>query len=229
MCVFYMAAGLWILFRNFELIPSGFSLIFTHAFHAPESVAGGIFGGVIRSGVARGLFSNEAGLGSAAMAHGAAKTHEPVRQGLVAMLGPFIDTIVVCTITALVIICTGTYETVGVKGQLTSASFEAGLPGSGWMVSFATILFAFSTIIAWSYYGDRAADYLFGPRAVKPYRLIYVGFIAFGSIKTLDWIINFCDTFNGLMAIPNLIALIALSPLVVKLTKDYLSQVRRKS
>jgi len=178
-------------------------------------------GGVIRSGVARGLFSNEAGLGSAAMAHGAAKTKEPVREGLVAMLGPFIDTIIVCTITALVIICTGAHEMVSVKGQLTSAAFELGLPGSGNLVGIGIILFAFTTLIGWSYYGDRAVDYLLGSRFVALYRWIYVGFIVIGALRPLDDVINFCDALNGLMAIPNLIALIVLAPVVIRLTSDY--------
>jgi len=228
MCVIYVGAGLIILAKNIHLIGAGFNLIFTQAFIAPEAVSGGLLGGVIRAGVARGLFSNEAGLGSAAMAHGAARTKEPVREGLVAMLGPFIDTIIVCTITALVIICTGTYEAVTVKGQLTSAAFEVGLPGSGWLVSVGTILFAFSTLIAWSYYGDRAADYLFGRQAVIIYRWIYIGFILLGALRPLDDVMNFCDALNGLMALPNLIALIALSPIVVKLTKDYFTKIHGK-
>jgi len=226
MCGFYIIAGLFILLKNAHLILPGFQLIFTQAFSAPESVAGGLLGGVIRSGVARGLFSNEAGLGSAAMAHGAAKTNEPVREGLVAMLGPFIDTIVVCSITALVIICTGAYEITTVKGQLTTVAFNTGLPGSGWLVSLGIILFAFSTLIAWSYYGDRAADYLFGAKAVKIYRWFYIGIIVVGALRSLDDVINFCDALNGLMAIPNLIALIALTPIVVNLLKDYFKRAR---
>jgi alanine or glycine:cation symporter, AGCS family len=221
MCCFYLLGGIIILVKNWQLVPEGFLLIFKYAFEAPEAVSGGLIGGVIRSGVARGLFSNEAGLGSAPMAHGAARTNEPVREGLVAMLGPFIDTIVVCSITALVIICTGAYETHHLKGQLTSVAFESGLPGSGWMVSASILLFAFSTIITWSYYGDRAVDYLFGRGAVKPYRLIYVGFIILGSMRPLEQVIIFCDTMNGLMALPNLIALLALSPVLVTMTKDY--------
>ncbi len=224
MCLFYILAGLVILIKNAHLILPGLQLIFTQAFHAPESVAGGLFGGVIRAGVARGLFSNEAGLGSAAMAHGAARTKEPVREGLVAMLGPFIDTIIVCTITALVIICTGAYKVVTVKGQLTIAAFEAGLPGTGWLVSVGIILFAFSTLIAWSYYGDRAVDYLFGKKAVTTYRVIYIGFIFLGALRPLDDVINFCDALNGLMALPNLIALIALSPVVFTLTGKYFAK-----
>jgi len=227
MCLFYIIAGLVILVKNAHLVPGGISLIFHHAFHAPESVAGGLLGGVIRSGVARGLFSNEAGLGSAAIAHGAAQTREPVREGLVAMLGPFIDTLVVCSITALVIICTGAYETVAVKGRLTSAAFEAGFPGSGWLVSLGVILFAFSTLIAWSYYGDRAVDYLFGPKYVMPYRAVYAGFVVLGAVWPLDNVINFCDAMNGLMALPNLIALVILSPVVAELTRDYFSRAGR--
>jgi len=221
MCVFYVLAGLIILIKNHHLIIPGFQVIFTHAFYAPESVAGGLLGGVIRAGVARGLFSNEAGLGSAAMAHGAARTGDPVREGLVAMLGPFIDTIIVCTITALVIVCTGAYQSITVKGQLTSAAFDIGLPGSGWLVAIGTILFAFTTLIAWSYYGDRAVDYLFGSRSVHVYRWIYIFFIFFGALRPLDDVINFCDALNGLMAIPNLTALIVLAPVVAQLTQDY--------
>jgi AGCS family alanine or glycine:cation symporter len=226
MCVFYILAGLLILLLNSAAIPHGLALIFQSAFSAPESVAGGLLGGVIRSGVARGLFSNEAGLGSAAIAHGAARTREPIREGIVAMLGPFIDTIVVCTITALVIICTGAYETVAVKGKLTSAAFEMGLPGAGKLVSFAIIFFAFSTLLSWSYYGDRAVDYLFGKKAVLPYRLVYVGFVILGSVIHLNVVIDFCDAMNGLMAIPNLIALITLTPLLVSLMHDYMKRMK---
>lgn len=226
MCVFYILAGLLVLLLNSAAIPHGLALIFQSAFTAPESVAGGLLGGVIRSGVARGLFSNEAGLGSAAIAHGAARTREPIREGIVAMLGPFIDTIVVCTITALVIICTGAYETVAVKGKLTSAAFEMGLPGSGKLVSFAIIFFAFSTLLSWSYYGDRAVDYLFGKKAVLPYRLVYVGFVILGSVIHLNVVIDFCDAMNGLMAIPNLIALITLTPLLVSLMHDYMKRMK---
>ncbi len=229
MCFFYISTGLIILIKNYALIPHGFELIFTQAFSAPEAVAGGLLGGVIRSGVARGLFSNEAGLGSAEIAHGAAKTHEAVREGLVAMLGPFIDTIIICSITALVIICTGAYETETHKGLLTIIAFDSGLPGSGIMVSVSIILFAFSTLIAWSYYGDRAVDYLFGQKAVVPYRLVYIVFIVVGSVNSLDSVINFSDAMNGLMAFPNLIALIALAPIVGNLTKDYFSQRKKET
>lgn len=167
------------------------------------------------------FFTIEAGLGSAAMAHGAAKTNEPVREGLVAMLGPFIDTLIVCTITALVIVCTGSYETYTIKGQLTAVAFEQGIPGSGWIVSVGTIFFAFSTIIAWSYYGDRAVDYLFGIKGVSLYRWAYLGCIILGALYTLDDVINLCDAMNGLMAIPNLIAIILLANVVKNLVQEY--------
>lgn len=225
MCVAYVLIGVLILLMNIETVVPGLKLILHHAFHAPESVSGGLLGGVIRSGVARGLFSNEAGLGSAAMAHGAAKTREPVREGLVAMLGPLIDTLIVCTITALVIVNTGAYHTVKVKGQLTAAAFEAGLPGTGWIVSIGIILFSFSTLVAWSYYGDRAVDYLFGDKAVRPYRWIYIGFILLGALRPLDEVMNFCDIMNALMAIPNLIALLVLSPIVVDLSRSYMRKI----
>lgn len=221
MCLSYICVGLFILIKNYHLILPGFSLIIEQAFVAPESVSGGLIGGVIRAGVARGLFSNEAGLGSAAMAHGAAKTKEPVREGLVAMLGPLIDTLIVCSITALVIVTTGAYEFVKVKGQLTSAAFEMGLPGSGWIVSVGIILFAFSTLVAWSYYGDRAVDYLFGRKYVVYYRWIFIGFILIGALRKIDEVIDFCDIMNGLMALPNLVALIVLAPVVSQLTQEY--------
>ena len=220
MCLLYLAGGLVILFKNADLIGPGLKLILDQAFRAPEAVSGGLLGGVIRHGVARGLFSNEAGVGSAAMAHSAARTDKPVHEGLIAMLGPMIDTLLICSVTALVIICTGTHEIVSAKGQLTGAAFERGLPGSGMLVLGGTVLFAFSTIIAWSYYGDRAADYLFGPRAVTPYRWLFVFFVFLGATQSFQTVINFCDTFNGLMAFANLVALLALAPVVARLLKE---------
>jgi AGCS family alanine or glycine:cation symporter len=236
MCLFYVGGGLIILFKNFSAIPDAFQSILYGAFHAPEAVAGGLLGGVIRAGVARGLFSNEAGLGSAAMAHGAARTKEPVREGLVAMLGPFIDTIVICSITALVIVLTHAHEITLdngepiAKGLLTGEAFKIGL-GSDWganLVAIGIVFFSFSTLISWSYYGDRAADYLFGKRAVRPYRCIYLLFIVVGAMVKIDVVIDFCDGMNGLMAIPNLIALIALTPVVIKLMRDYFHRMKEK-
>jgi len=163
-------------------------------------------------------------LGSAAIAHGAAKTDEPVREGLVAMLGPFIDTIVICSLTAIVIIITGAYTCCENKAEVTSVAFEIGL-GSAWGSKFvlvAMIFFALSTTITWSYYGDRSVDFLFGKKAVKPYRIIYLCFIVLGACATIDLVIGFCDAMNGLMAIPNLIALIFFSGEVSSMTRDYM-------
>jgi AGCS family alanine or glycine:cation symporter len=228
MCFIYVAGALYVLVRHASAIPDAFGTILYSAFHKPEALVGGLLGTVIRSGVSRGLFSNEAGMGSAAMVHGAARTDEPVREGLVAMLGPFIDTIVICTMTALVIVITGAYEICSVKGELTGKAFELGMghPFGAKVVSIGVILFSFSTLISWSYYGDRAADYLLGSRAVLPYRLLYIGFIVLGAVVSIGTIIDFCDAMNGLMAVPNLIALIALSPLVAKLTRDYFRRMR---
>jgi len=230
MCIFYISAGVFILIKNASGVPAAFETILRHAFTKPEALAGGLLGTVIRAGVARGLFSNEAGLGSAAMAHGAARTNEPVRQGLVAMLGPFIDTIVVCSITALVIVVTGAHEVCSVKGELTGRAFELGLGHAvgAKLVAVGIIFFSFSTLISWSYYGDRAADYLLGKKAVLPYRICYLAFIVVGAMMKIETVIDFCDAMNGLMAIPNLVALIVLSPVVAKLTKDYFSRMKAK-
>ena len=228
MCVLYIGGGLIILLKNITFIPAAFQTIFYHAFHTPEAITGGLFGTVIRSGVARGLFSNEAGLGSAAMAHGAAKTNEPVREGLVAMLGPFIDTIMICSITALVIVITGAHNVCHVEGELTGKAFELGLGSNlgAKFIAIGIVFFAFSTLISWSYYGDRAADYLLGKKAVRPYRYIYLGFIVLGAVIKISTVINFSDIMNGLMAIPNLIALAILSPVVAKLAKDYFGRMK---
>jgi len=228
MCIFYFLGGIIILILNFDKVPLAFETIIESAFCISAAAGGGI-GAVIRAGVSRGLFSNEAGLGSAAMAHGAAKTKEPVREGLIAMLGPFIDTIVICTITALVIIVTDAYKICRTKGVLTGKAFEIGL-GVTWgdeVIAIAIFLFAFSTLVAWSYYGDRATDYVFGSKAVIPYRVIFILFIFLGALSNIDIIINFSDAMNGLMALPNLAALIILSPVVVSLTKKYFNEFKK--
>ena len=226
MCVFYVLGCLIIVAMNYDKIISAFYTIFYYAFHSPESISGGLLGAVIRQGVARGLFSNEAGMGSAAIVYGAAKTDEPVHEGLVAMLGPFIDTIVVCSLTAIVIVITGAHTICESKSEVTSKAFEIGL-GSAWGSKFvlvAMIFFALSTTITWSYYGDRSADFLFGKKAVKPYRIIYLCFIVLGACATIDVVIGFCDAMNGLMAIPNLIALIFFSGQVSSMTRDYMKR-----
>jgi AGCS family alanine or glycine:cation symporter len=230
MFVFYMGAGLLILLKNYQAIPGAFRDIFYYAFHTPSALVGGLLGTVIRNGVKRGLFSNEAGLGSAAIAHGAATTNEPVREGLVAMLGPFVDTILVCSITALIIIVTGAHDLYLVEGELTARAFEMGLNSTlgGKIVAMGIIFFAFSTLISWSYYGDRASDYLFGKKAVVPYRWVYLVFLVIGAVVQFDIVIGFSDIMNALMAVPNLVAIIVLSPIVVSLSKDYFKRMKEK-
>ncbi len=231
MSLVYVGSALVILYINREGIIPAFNMIFYHAFN-PTSIVGGSAAGAtiwmtFTWGLRRGLFSNEAGQGSAAMAHSTAKVDEPVREGLVAMLGPFIDTIVICTMTALVIITTGQWAS-GLNGApLTMASFDAALPVYGqWMVVIGIILFAFSTVVAWSYYGEKGIEYLAGPRAKMPYKWVFLLFTILGARFDLTTVWSYADTANGLMAVPNLIALIALSGVVVAMTRKYVGERR---
>ena len=229
MSVVYVMSALVALFINFDQVFPAFNLIFYHAFN-PTAVVGGAAGGAtvwmtFAWGLRRGLFSNEAGQGSAAMAHATAKVDEPVREGLVAMLGPFIDTIVICTMTALVIISTGVWAN-GEKGVvLTMTAFNEALPGFGqWMIVVGVMLFAFSTVIAWSYYGEKGIEYLGGSKSKLPYKWIFILFTFMGATLDLEPVWNFADAANGLMSAPNLIALIFLSGAVVKITKKYMTE-----
>ena len=229
MSVFYVIGSLTVLVLYFDKIPGCFKLIFTEAFR-PKSLGGGSVGMLIamRYGVARGVFSNESGLGSAPMAHAAARTPEMIREGFVAMLGPFIDTIIICTMTALVILVTGAIESNPElkSSSLTAAAFDIGLFDYGkYIVGVGLVLFAFSTIISWSYYGDRCAEYLFGPKAIRWYRYLYLILIIFGAIGGLRLIWSLADIFNALMAIPNLIGLIVLAGLVAAKKKDYVNRL----
>ncbi len=233
MTVFYVLGCLVIIILNIKTIPHAFSLIFHDAFTG-TAAAGGFAGATlaqaIRFGVARGVFSNESGLGSAPIAHGAARTKEPVREGLVAMLGPFIDTIVVCTMTALVIVLTGAFESGTTGADLTAKAFNLGLPGpGGFIVAFGIIFFAFSTAISWSYYGDRCVDYLLGEKMVMPYRVLFCILLPVGAYIKLETVWLISDIFNALMAWPNLIGLILLSPVIIKSTKEYFSDPSRVS
>ena len=175
----------------------------------------------IRFGVARGIFSNEAGLGSAPIAHAHAQTNNPVEQGKIAMLGTFIDTIIICSVTGLAIVLSGEWTT-GISGApLTAAAFNHALPGVGeYIVTVSLAIFAFTTMIGWSIYGERCASYIFGDKSVLPFRILWILAVPVGAIAQLDFIWLLADTFNALMAIPNLIALLLLSPIVFKLTKD---------
>jgi len=224
MAVIYIVAALIVLLNNFTAIPAAIGTILNHALN-PWAVGGAAVGEAIRWGVARGLFSNEAGLGSSPMAHAAAKTNEPVREGLVAMMEPFIDTLVICTMTGLAIVVTGAYLTApeGVAGaSLTAYAFSHSIgQGGAAVVGISLSLFAFSTIIAWSYYGDRSVKFMFGEKAVLPYRLIYTVLIVVGAIVPLQLVWNIADITNILMAVPNLIALVMLSVLVNRLRQNY--------
>ncbi|RME85588.1 MAG: amino acid carrier protein [Planctomycetota bacterium] len=231
MCVLYILGALTILFLNYDKIPEAFGLIFYHAFHSTGAVEGGFMGATVlltlQWGVKRAVFSNEAGLGSAPIAHAAAKTKEPVREGLVAMTGPFIDTIVICTMTALVIIVTDQWALGENGAALTQDAFTVGLPFyglGGLIVALGLILFAFSTSISWSYYGDRCVEYLFGEKAIMPYRWIFCGFLFIGAVWSLKPVWDFADFTMAAMAFPNLIGTIALSGVVISMTKDYFSR-----
>lgn len=228
MAIIYVLGALMVLILNAGAVPGAVALIFEDAFTGTAATGGFAGAGIImaiRFGVARGIFSNEAGLGSAPIAHAAARTDSPVRQGVIGMLGTFIDTIVVCTMTALVIVSTGAWSS-GVTGaQLSAEAFTAGMPGpGGWIVSFGLVIFAFSTMLAWSYYGERSAEYLFGSRIIAPYRVLWVIAVFVGAIAQLDFVWLVADVMNALMAIPNLIALILLGPVVFKLTRAYFDE-----
>ena len=228
MAIAYLVAGLVVLGINSEAIPTALDLIFTNAFTgtaAEGGFAGAAVWMAIRFGVARGIFSNEAGLGSAPIAHAAAQTNDPVRQGLVAMLGTFIDTLVICTITGLVIITSGEW-TSGVSGAaLTSAAFANALPGLGnYLVAISLAIFAFTTIIGWSFYGERCIEFLFGVNAITPYRVLWILAVPLGAGLSLDFIWLLADTLNAMMAIPNLVALALLSPVVFKLSREYFAK-----
>jgi AGCS family alanine or glycine:cation symporter len=225
MAISYLIAGLVVLGINASLLPQALDLIFTHAF-SPTAAQGGFAGAAvwaaIRFGVARGVFSNEAGLGSAPIAHAAAQTHDPVRQGLIAMLGTFLDTLVICTITGLVIVSSGAWTGGESGAALTSQAFASALPSFGnYLVAIALAIFAFTTIIGWSFYGERCVEFLFGLKAVTPYRVLWIIAIPFGATLNLEFVWLVADTLNAMMAIPNLIALALLSPVVFKLTREY--------
>lgn len=230
MAIFYVLGGCIIIAMNIELVPSAFALIFQDAFTG-NAVAGGAIGAVIKYGVARGLFSNEAGLGSAPIAAAAAKTDYPSRQGLVSMTSVFLDTIVVCTITGLTLIIGDMYTEKGANaGALTSQTFEMFLGKTGSLiVTLGLIFFAYSTVIGWSYYGEKCVTYLFKRWAVIPYRIAFVAAVFIGAIvKDLNVVWGVADIMNGLMAIPNLIALLGLSGVVVYETKVFLKQYEKE-
>jgi len=278
MCVAYSLGAIVVLALNYRQIPAAFGQIFHYAF-SPVAAGGGFMGVVvartIQKGVARGIFSNEAGLGSAPIAHAAAKTREMIREGFVAMLGPFIDTIVVCTMTALVIVISGVWQVKSSEGEvlygpggkgvpmtttlegrtvqvigsvgdnpepfldengrpyplptgapMSIAAFESSLPGVGRIiVAVGLVFFAYTTMISWSYYGDRCFEYLLGSWAITPYRYVFCVFVVLGAIGGLDLVWTVADNLNAMMAVPNLIALLGLHGIVLRESKDYVARV----
>lgn len=227
MVVLYLGAALGIVFLRATEIPSMLALVFRDAFTG-EAVAGGAFGAVLITGVRRAAFSNEAGIGTEAMAHGAARTREPIREGLVAMLGPAIDTLVVCNATAFVILSTGLWKTAEASGvTLTTRAFDQALPGVGsWLLLVAVVCFAFSTMMTYSYYGQKCASFLFGVRARTPYRYFYVASLGAGCLMSLDAVFDLIDGAYALMAIPTMTASLLLSRRVMAAARDYFARVR---
>jgi AGCS family alanine or glycine:cation symporter len=231
MCVAYIIAAMVVLFVNAAEIPKAFEMIFTYAF-TPIAATGGFAGAAvmaaIRFGVARGIFSNEAGLGTAGIAQAAGTTNSPVRSGMIGMLGTFIDTIIICSMTGLAIITSGVW-TSGISGAaLSAAAFEQAMPGvGGYILTIALVVFAFTTILGWSYFGEKCWEYMVGTKSILPFRILWVVAVPFGAIAQLDFAWLVADTLNGLMAIPNLLSLLLLSPIVVKLTKEHFAKESR--
>ena len=242
MAIFYMAGGLIVIFSNASAIPGAFGMIFREAFRF-RAAAGGFLGYGIslaaRTGISRGVFSNEAGLGSSVMVHSSSDVKEPAVQGMWGIFEVFADTLIVCTVTALAILTSGVYDmqtylknlangVANVSGvALTSAAFRSVIPSGGAFVAICILLFAFATLIGWSYYGERAVEYLFGLNAVFPYKIVYILMILLGCTGELNLVWSIADTLNGFMAVPNLIAVTLLSGQVVQITKDYLTRVNK--
>ncbi|MCZ6727551.1 MAG: sodium:alanine symporter family protein [Acidobacteria bacterium] len=227
----YMIGSGIILVRYAAEIPAAFGLIFKGAFSgtaATGGFTGAILAQAIRFGVARGIFSNESGLGSAGIAAAAAKTVEPARQALVSMTQTFIDTLVVCTFTGLTLIVTGAWQS-GLNGApMTQLAFTEGLGSEvgSWIVTIALAMFAFSTILGWSYYGEKSVEFLFTYRSVPIYRVLFLVAVFFGAVRSLDFVWSVSDVMNGLMALPNLVGLLLLSGVVARETRDYLQAKR---
>ncbi|MDA7589353.1 sodium:alanine symporter family protein [Porticoccaceae bacterium] len=231
MAVLYMTATFLILVMNAPAIPAAIILVVDSAFNG-AAATGGFAGATLmlalRMGIARGIFSNEAGLGSAPIAHAAAETNSPVRQGTIAMLGTFIDTLVICTMTGLVLIVTGVWSGEPQGAAMTLAAFTGALPYGDIILSLCVALFAFTTMLGWSYYGERCAEFLLGTRVITPFRVLWVIGIFVGTQMSLELVWKMTDALNGLMAIPNLIALLLLSPIVFKLTREYFEKENRE-
>jgi AGCS family alanine or glycine:cation symporter len=232
MTVIYLVSTLVILLMNLPEIPAALVFIVDSAFNG-TAATGGFAGATVmlalRMGVSRGIFSNESGLGSAPIAHAAAATNSPVRQGTIAMLGTFIDTLIICTMTGLVLIVTDVWNSDLQGAAMTLQVFDSSLPFGGDILSLCIALFAFTTMLGWSYYGERCAQFLLGPKVVLPFRVLWVVGIFLGTQMSLGLVWKMSDALNGMMAIPNLIALLLLSPVVFKLTRQYYQQSADKT
>ncbi|NQJ69123.1 sodium:alanine symporter family protein [Streptococcus suis] len=229
MAILYILASIIVLALHWEQLLPTLALVFKSAF-TPAAAVGGFTGATVQQaiqrGIARGVFSNESGLGSAPIAAAAAKSDNPVEQGLISMTGTFIDTLIICTLTGLTILVTGQWSVEGLAGApLTQAAFATvfGQPGA-LALTISLVLFAYTTILGWSYYGERCIEFLFGTKSILPYRLVFVAMVALGGFLKLDLIWTIADIVNGLMALPNLIALLALSPVIIKETRQYFAK-----
>ncbi|CYW40240.1 sodium:alanine symporter family protein [Streptococcus suis] len=229
MAILYILASITVLAVHWDQLLPTLALVFKSAFTSAAAVGG--FAGAtvqqaIQRGIARGVFSNESGLGSAPIAAAAAKSDNPVEQGLISMTGTFIDTLIICTLTGLTILVTGQWSVEGLEGApLTQAAFATVFGNTGSIaLTISLVLFAFTTILGWSYYGERCIEFLFGTKSILPYRLVFVTMVALGGFLKLDLIWTIADIVNGLMALPNLIALLALSPVIIKETRQYFAK-----
>ena len=231
MVLLYFTGSLVIILGNIAELPAGLALLFKQAMSstaASGGFAGATLAQAIRFGVERGLFSNESGLGSAPIVAAAAKTNQPAKQALVSMTGTFLDTIIVCSLTGLVLSTTGVWNSGKTGVELTLQAFSAGLPGEWgqWIVTLSVVTFAFSTILGWCYYGEKCFEYLAGERFIPFYRMTWIGVVYVGAVSELQFVWDFSGAMNGLMAVPNLIALLALSRLIARETRIFEQGIR---
>ncbi len=227
MCLLYVVSALFIILSNIGQVPAMFSLVISQAFSG-DALYGGVLG-IMVTGITRAAFSNEAGIGSAAIAHSAAKTEEAAREGIVAMIGPFIDTIIICTMTALVVMLTGVYQDPNLQGkgaEMTAMAFGSVIPGAEYVLAVVICLFAYSTMISWEYYGERSWEYLFGTGSMIVFRLLFVFFVFVGAVTQLKNVIDFSDLMILSMAFPNIIGGILLSPQIKERLNEYWSRLQ---
>jgi AGCS family alanine or glycine:cation symporter len=224
MCIAYIVAALFVLLVNAAAVPAAFATIVGEAF-SPSAATGGFAGATImmalRYGVARGVFSNEAGLGTAGIAQAAGQSKNAAQSGLIGMMGTFIDTLIVCTMTGLAIVVTGVWTSGETGASLTASAFQAGFPGGQYFLAIALAVFAFTTILGWAYYGEKCWEFLIGSAVEMPYRVLWTVFVLIGAVTQLDFVWLVADTLNAFMAFPNLVSLLLLSPVIAQVTRDY--------